>query len=108
MISNRSRDLKRYREKFEKSTKTQYTKELLFSTVVEMMNTVACGIRPSIHAAIEWATNMTWNGISPLVQLFERNYQRGVVVSYQELETFKSFWLRSENLPKWDVTVVPS
>ncbi len=38
-------------ELFEKSTKTQYTKELLFSTVVEMMNTVACGIRPSIHAA---------------------------------------------------------
>ena len=38
-------------ELFEKSTKNQYTKELLFSTVVEMMNTVACGIRPSIHAA---------------------------------------------------------
>ena len=40
-------------ELFEKSTKTQYTKELLFSTVVEMMNTVACGIRPSIHAAYQ-------------------------------------------------------
>ena len=38
-------------ELFEKSSKTQYTKELLFSTVVEMINTVACGIRPSIHAA---------------------------------------------------------
>jgi hypothetical protein len=40
-------------ELFEKSTKSQYTKELLFSTVVEMMNTVACGIRPSIHAAYQ-------------------------------------------------------
>lgn len=40
-------------ELFEKSSKTQYTKELLFSTVVEMMNTVACGIRPSIHAAYQ-------------------------------------------------------
>ena len=38
-------------ELFEKSSKTQYTKELLFSTVVEMMNTVVCGVRPSIHAA---------------------------------------------------------
>lgn len=38
-------------ELFEQSTTTQYTKELLFSTVVEMMNTVVCGIRPSIHAA---------------------------------------------------------
>ncbi len=40
-------------ELFEKSTKTQYTKELLFSTIVEMMNEVACGIRPSIHAAYQ-------------------------------------------------------
>ena len=40
-------------EIFENTTKTQYTKELLFSTVVEMMNTVACGIRPSIHAAYQ-------------------------------------------------------
>jgi hypothetical protein len=40
-------------ELFEKNSSTQYTKELLFSTVVEMMNTVACGIRPSIHAAYQ-------------------------------------------------------
>jgi hypothetical protein len=40
-------------ELFEKSTKTQYTRELLFSRVVEMMNTVTCGIRPSIHAAYQ-------------------------------------------------------
>ncbi|MBD2360341.1 transposase [Anabaena minutissima FACHB-250] len=42
---------------FEKSAKTQYTRELLFSTVVEMMNTVACGIRPSIHAAYQAKTS---------------------------------------------------
>jgi hypothetical protein len=40
-------------ELFENTTTAQYTKELLFSTVVEMMNTVACGIRPSIHAAYQ-------------------------------------------------------
>jgi hypothetical protein len=40
-------------ELFEKNTTTQYTKELLFSTVVEMMNAVACGVRPSIHAAYQ-------------------------------------------------------
>ncbi|WP_013321243.1 IS4 family transposase [Gloeothece verrucosa] len=38
---------------FERSTTTQYTRELLFSTVVEMMNAVSCGIRPSIHAAYQ-------------------------------------------------------
>jgi hypothetical protein len=38
---------------FERSTQHQYTRELLFSTVVEMMNSVTCGIRPSIHAAYQ-------------------------------------------------------
>jgi len=40
-------------ELFERCTQIQYTKELLFSTVVEMMNEVACGIRPSIHAVYQ-------------------------------------------------------
>jgi S-adenosylmethionine/arginine decarboxylase-like enzyme len=40
-------------ELFERSSKSQYTKELLFSTVVEMMSSVSCGIRPSIHAAYQ-------------------------------------------------------
>lgn len=64
-------------------------------------------ILDSIDTAIEWASNMTWNGISPQIQLFEGNYQKAVVVSSEELETLKPFWLRSENLPKWDVTVIP-
>ncbi|WP_228060506.1 MULTISPECIES: hypothetical protein [unclassified Coleofasciculus] len=34
---------------FEKSSQTQYTRELLFSTVVEMMSSVTCAIRPSIQ-----------------------------------------------------------
>jgi len=24
-----------------------------------------------------------------------------------ELDPYKSFWLRSETLPKWDITIVP-
>lgn len=33
-------------ELFERNSKTQYTRELLFSSVVEMMSSVTCGIRP--------------------------------------------------------------
>jgi hypothetical protein len=36
---------------FERNSEIQYTKELLFSTGVEMMSAVTCGIRPSIPAA---------------------------------------------------------
>ncbi|WP_081465991.1 IS4 family transposase [Stigmatella aurantiaca] len=35
---------------FEAHRKRQYTRELLFSTVVELMSVVAMGLRPSLHA----------------------------------------------------------
>ncbi|MEH2080368.1 MAG: transposase [Nostoc sp.] len=40
-------------ELFERSAKTQYTRELLFSTVVNLMSLVVCGIHPSVHAAYQ-------------------------------------------------------
>lgn len=47
----RALDEKWIDEMFERESKTQYTKELLFSTVVEVSSLVAMGLRPSIHAA---------------------------------------------------------
>lgn len=38
-------------ELFEKESQSQYTRELLFSTTVELMSLVALGLRPSVHAA---------------------------------------------------------
>jgi IS4 transposase len=38
---------------FERECGTQYTRELLFSTVVELMSVVAVGLRPSVHAAAQ-------------------------------------------------------
>lgn len=38
-------------ELFEKESRSQYTRELLFSTAVEVMSLVALGLRPSVHAA---------------------------------------------------------
>jgi Transposase DDE domain len=40
-------------ELFERSAKTQYTRELLFSTVVNLMSLVVCGVHPSVHAAYQ-------------------------------------------------------
>jgi|SRR5579883_476803 len=40
---------------FEKTTRYQYTRELLFSSVVDLMAMVACKARPSIHAAYQKA-----------------------------------------------------
>lgn len=62
----------------------------------------------SIEAALEWAKRMTWRGISPLVQLVETTYEKGIKVAATELEAFQPFWQRSESLPKWDITVTPN
>ena len=38
---------------YERSAVTQYTRELMFSSVVGLMNLVVCRIQPSIHAAYQ-------------------------------------------------------
>jgi Transposase DDE domain len=38
---------------FEKTAETQYTKELLFSTLVQLMSEVVLGKQPSVHAAYQ-------------------------------------------------------
>src|SRR3981081_4459468 len=38
---------------FEKTAQRQYTKELLFSTTVDLMALVVCRVRPAVNAAYE-------------------------------------------------------
>ncbi len=38
---------------FERTAERQYTRKLLFSTVVDLMGTVVCNVRPAIHAAFQ-------------------------------------------------------
>jgi Rhodopirellula transposase DDE domain len=62
----------------------------------------------SIESALRWAENMTWNGVSPMVHLLHQNYEKAIKVLPPELETYLPFWQRSELLPKWDITIVPT
>ena len=43
---------------FEQHSERQYTRELLFSTTVDLMSVVAVGLRPSLHAAAKAATDL--------------------------------------------------
>ena len=38
---------------FEQNAQRQYTRELLFSTLFDLMSQVVCGIRSSVHAAYQ-------------------------------------------------------
>ena len=51
---------------------------------------------------------MTWKGIAPIVHHVETIYEKGIKVLPKELEDYYPFWQRSETLPKWDITIVPS
>ncbi|EKV00623.1 transposase [Leptolyngbya sp. PCC 7375] len=61
----------------------------------------------TIEEALRWATNMTWRGCTPVVDLVDKVYHKGVKASSEELAKLEPQWQRSEQLPKWDVTVVP-
>lgn len=61
----------------------------------------------TIDDALRWASNMTWNGLSPSVHLVEGIYAKNISVPRHELNTYQQQWQRSELLPKWDVCVAP-
>jgi hypothetical protein len=65
-------------------------------------------ILDSVEAALQWASNMTWHGFTPIVELVETFYPKGVKLSEAELIPFAEHWQRSDTLPKWDVTIVPA
>jgi IS4 transposase len=56
---------------FEAHRERQYTRELLFSTVVDLMSLVALGLRPSLHAAAQRAIAEGELGVS-LAALYEK------------------------------------
>ena len=45
-------------ELFEQNSERQYTRELLFSTTVDLMSVVAVGMQPSLHAAVKAAKDL--------------------------------------------------
>jgi transposase len=64
-------------------------------------------ILDSVETAIKWAANMKWKGVSPIVNLITKKYEKKITVSKEELKQYQIFWLASQTLPKWDITIVP-
>ena len=50
---------------------------------------------------------MTWKEKHPKIHLIEGSYEKGVIVKPDELADFRQFWQTSEELPKWDVLIIP-
>jgi hypothetical protein len=48
-------------------------------------------ILDSVEAALQWASNMSWKAIAPVVYLVEGFYKKGVKVFPEDLESFLPF-----------------
>lgn len=64
-------------------------------------------ILDTVEKALAWTETMTWKGIHPIVTFIETQYEHGVKVVKEELQPFAERFMRSETLPKWDITIDP-
>lgn len=96
-------------EVFAEHRQRQYPRELLFSTVVELMTLVSLGLSPSLHAA---ATQTKHLPVS-LAALYEKvNRTEPAILralvqgSAQRLEPVLAAWPCQTSLPGWRVRVL--
>ena len=56
---------------------------------------------------IEWTKTMTWKGISPVVNLIEGVYEKGVKLTKKAFGKCEKRLIRNEALPKYSVIIQP-
>ena len=61
----------------------------------------------SVDKAIKWASTMTWKGVKASVSLLDKIYERGISLTKKEMVKYLPQIKRSDNLPKWDVKILP-
>ena len=62
----------------------------------------------SVEKALQWAGNMTWKGLSPVIHFVDKIYETGVSLTKKKLKKYLKRFKRSEKLPKWDVVIEPT
>ena len=61
-----------------------------------------------VETMMEWAKSMTWKGISPIVELSRKVYQKGVTLSKRAMQAVEARLTRHSELPKWDILILPA
>ena len=60
------------------------------------------------EAVREWTKTMRWDGITPNVYFLDREYTRGVKLTKRELKPYSQRLIRTPNIEKWSMMVMPS
>ncbi|CAK0746765.1 transposase [Gammaproteobacteria bacterium] len=61
----------------------------------------------TVEVTMEWAKNMTWKGVNPVVKLVETVYKKGVRIAKSAFKTIASRINRDKTLPKYYITIQP-
>ena len=61
----------------------------------------------SIASALQWARTMTWRGVSPVVHMLDRVYDKGVRISRAAFRPIAARLERSATLSKWSLVIQP-
>ena len=62
----------------------------------------------NVETMQEWAKSMPWNGMSPLVELSRKGYQKGVALSKRAMQAVEARLARHPELPKWAMLILPA
>jgi hypothetical protein len=60
-----------------------------------------------VQTMLGWASSMTWKGIEPFVELFDRTYKKGLSLSKKAMQAVEARLHRNPLLPKWDILIRP-
>ena len=56
---------------------------------------------------VEWAKRMTWKGLSPVVELSRKVYQKGISLGKVAMQAVEKRLKRHPALPKYDILINP-
>ena len=94
---------------FEEHRQRQYSRELLFSTVIEAVTLVSLGLRPSLHAAARTLETLpvSMGALYDKVKRTEPAILRALVRgSAERLGPVAAGWSRGPSLPGWQLRVL--
>lgn len=61
----------------------------------------------NVETMLSWASNMTWKGVHPILNLSKIVYQKGISLTNKAMKQVESRLQRNPLLPKWDILIQP-
>jgi Rhodopirellula transposase DDE domain len=61
-----------------------------------------------VETMLEWAKQMTWKGLHPVVELSRNVYKKGIALGEAAMQAVEARLKRAPQLPKYDIVINPA